>query len=405
MIRLCSLLAVALLAVATPVAAESFEFKDGDRVVLLGNTFIERAQSSGYLETALTRAYPDRSLLFRNLGWSGDTVFGHARAGFGKVEDGFRELKEAVTAAKPTVIVVGYGMNASFKGEAGLPEFLKGLDRLLDTLEATQARIVILSPIRHEFLDRPLPEPARHNAQLELYTDALAEVARKRGYPFVDLFRLLAVSTQEKPLHPRTDNGIHLTPYGYWEAAFALQQGLGIEPKAVQVNINLGKAPQTKGTKLTDYRATAKRVEFALTDDVLPVPPAPRDWAPEKASRQAARTLQIRGLAAGKYAITIDGKVFHSATAKELAAGVALTTGPEFFQAEALRQAILDKNSLFFHRWRPQNWTYLYGFRKHEQGKNAVEIPKFDPLIAQKEKRIAELRVPQAHRYVIQPTN
>src|SRR5207248_7569188 len=59
---------------------------------------------------------------------------------------------------------------------------------------------------------------------------------------------------------------------------------------------------------------------------------------------------------------------------------------------EILNAAIRKKNELFFHRWRPANWTYLLGFRKQEQGQNAVEIPKFDPLIAEWEARIAKLR-------------
>ena len=46
-----------------------------------------------------------------------------------------------------------------------------------------------------------------------------------------------------------------------------------------------------------------------------------------------------------------------------------------------LRDAILRKNALFFHRSRPANYTYIFGFRRGEQGRNAVEIPKFDPLV------------------------
>lgn len=57
-----------------------------------------------------------------------------------------------------------------------------------------------------------------------------------------------------------------------------------------------------------------------------------------------------------------------------------------------LQTAIQKKNELFFNRWRPENWTYLFGFRKHEQGQNAVEIPQFEPLIAEWEARIARLR-------------
>ena len=59
--------------------------------------------------------------------------------------------------------------------------------------------------------------------------------------------------------------------------------------------------------------------------------------------------------------------------------------------ASSLRSAHRQKNALFFHRWRPQNETYLRGFRKHEQGQNAKEIVQFDPLIAEKEKEIATL--------------
>ena len=73
--------------------------------------------------------------------------------------------------------------------------------------------------------------------------------------------------------------------------------------------------------------------------------------------------------------------------------------GPDFEQAEALRRAILDKNQLYFHRWRPQNETYLFGFRKHEQGNNAVEIPQFDPLVEAQEQVIGKLAAPVARHY------
>jgi hypothetical protein len=63
-------------------------------------------------------------------------------------------------------------------------------------------------------------------------------------------------------------------------------------------------------------------------------------------------------------------------------------------QEEQIRQQIVEKNMLFFHRWRPQNITYLTGFRKHEQGNNAVEIAQFDPLVEQIEMKVNELKKP-----------
>ena len=59
---------------------------------------------------------------------------------------------------------------------------------------------------------------------------------------------------------------------------------------------------------------------------------------------------------------------------------------------EPLRQAIIAKNQLFFYRWRPENETYLFGFRKHEQGRNAKEVAEFDPLVARAEEEIEKIR-------------
>ena len=73
--------------------------------------------------------------------------------------------------------------------------------------------------------------------------------------------------------------------------------------------------------------------------------------------------------------------------------------GPDVEQAEQLRKVILAKNLLYFHRWRPQNETYLLGFRKHEQGQNAVEIPQFDPLVEAEEATIRELSIPVEREY------
>lgn len=55
---------------------------------------------------------------------------------------------------------------------------------------------------------------------------------------------------------------------------------------------------------------------------------------------------------------------------------------------ERLRELIAEKNQLYFHRYRPQNETYLRGFRKHEQGQNAKEIAEFDALIKLAEDRV-----------------
>ena len=67
-------------------------------------------------------------------------------------------------------------------------------------------------------------------------------------------------------------------------------------------------------------------------------------------------------------------------------------TALDWDKLEPLRRAVVEKNQLFFYRWRPHNETYLFGFRKHEQGKNAKEVAEFDPLVSKAEEDIARIR-------------
>lgn len=299
-------LVVAALGCASLTAADPFEFKDGDRVVLLGSTLIEREQKYGYWELALTELNAGRNLTFRNLGWSGDTVFGDARNGFDESPKGFERLVSLTRELKPTVVVVCYGHNESFEGEAGVAKFTAGLEKLLDALAPTKARVVLMSPTPFENTG-PMKDAAVRNKNLALYRDAIKSVVEKRKVQFVDLLRLVEI--HRDALGNLTDNGMHLGGDGYLKSSYLFHLGLHGQNK--------------------------------IGDQALPIFRA---------------TIQEGSL------------------------------------QKALRTKIVEKNQLFFHRWRPQNETYLFGFRKHEQGKNAVEVAAFDPLVAKAEKEIAEVK-------------
>jgi len=270
-------------------AAESFELKDGDRVLFIGNTLIERAGKYGYLEAALSRRWPERRIVFRNLGWAGDNVRARSRDYFDKKGDGYRRLTGHVKRLKPTVIFLAYGGNEARRGPEKLEWFLTNYRHLLGHLEKTGARIVLLSPIYQETLPPPLPNPTAHNKNLEIYSKAIGKLAADRKHTFVDLFTKLR--STDKPL---TYNGLHLDANGYQQLA-----------KTVLAELGLGK-------------------------------------------------------------VSLTG-------------------------SDALREAIVAKNQLYFYRWRPQNETYIFGHRRREQGRNAVEMPQFDPLVEKMEKQIAEL--------------
>lgn len=380
--------------VAKPRPSGPFQLLDEDRVLFIGDTLVERAQASDYLETFLTARSPGRNVTFRNLGWSGDTVFGDARAGFGTAADGFRQLKDQVYLLRPTLIFVAYGGAASFDGEQGLDRFVAGFNTLLQMLETTKAHIILVSPIRHEDAGRPFPDPAPMNRQRAIYRDAIARIAAERGHGFVDVFNTLYDPGEEKRL---TDNGIHLSAYGYWRLARVFERELKLPPETWRVSLEAdGNVNRADGTAIDRVEAAAGTLRFQLTDARLPEPAAPGVKA-----LSTSRLLQVRGLAAGSHVLSVDAIPVAKGSAEEWAAGIRWNSGPEQSQVEQLRKKIIEKNQLYFYRWRPQNETYLFGFRKHEQGQNAKEIPMFDPLISAKESAIAALRVPRPHQYEI----
>lgn len=289
-----------------------FELKDGDRVAFIGDRLIEAEQQAGWIELMLTTRFADRNVTFRNLGWNADSPAGESRLGLSLVQagreaadEGWRQLVRQIEDVKPTVVFLGYGMANSFAGEGGLSTFTSQMNRLIDTLQRVTpgVRLVILSPLYHETLGGAWPVPTAHNAQLNLYSHELSQIASARGAHFVPLYTALETraATPAGKSNPVTFNGIHPTDNGFKVIADVMEKEL-----------------------------------FGAT--------RPGRW---------------------------------------------LTSGGTI---EPLRQAIVTKNEWFFHRSRPANLVYIFGFRKHEQGQNATEIVRFDRLIEAEEKRIAQMR-------------
>ena len=375
------------------VAEDAFELRDGDRVAFLGDAFFERAIRYGHIETALTARWPDRSIRFRNIGWAGDGPNGRARAFFDPIAAGFENLQSHVTLADPSVIFIGYGAMAAFEGEKGVEGFVDDMNTLMDTLEQGGRRFVLVSPTPREDLGPLLPDPKDQNRNLLRYTEALKSLASDRGAFFVDLFNTLETRSPSRDTRAITDNGIHLNDYGYRLAAERIAQSLGgYSEKRLKIDRS-GKVSESIGASA---KVSKEEAGYALEiqDERLSLSPLGGDHSQNL-------TLSFTSLPRGNYELLLDGKPIADGSAQAWKRGIQLAWEPSNDQAETLRETINRKNEHFFHQWRPQNETYLRGFRKHEQGQNAADIPKFTPFIEAEEMKIEALKKPQAYRLVL----
>jgi lysophospholipase L1-like esterase len=355
-----------------------FEFESEETLVLLGGTFIERMQSNSQFELALQNATPQKNIRVRNLGWSGDNVWGDSRAVFGQRADGFKRLLNDVHLCKPTTILLCYGENEAFAGEPGLLDFQTGFETLLDNLEQTGARLLIAAPRKHESIGTPFPNMDKYNASLKVYCNAMQEIAKARQHTFIDWYDLL-------PSEKLTVNGVHWADDGYARAAPELVESLGVNCGYSQQIVASAKnnTYSTQGVLITDLQLTTTEFKAAF-----------------RFEQHRAGQLRISGLSPGQYSVTSN---------TETPTTIHVQQDLEMVLAHAkgdavLRKLIFEKDFLFFNRYRPQNETYLFLFRKHEQGNNAVEIPQFDPLIADLEKQISDLKKPATRTLEIRKT-
>ncbi len=385
----------------------AFHLEDGDRVVFLGDALLEREQWYGQLETRLTIRYSRKDIRFRNLSWSGDTPMGRSRASFDWHKDPtewYQRIEQPLLAFKPTVVILGYGMASSFDGAEGLNQFRDDLNGLIDRIKASLSdsppRFVFVGPTRHEGLGGGLPNPDGHNEQLLAYSETVRTIAKKRRAPFVDLYYWLGDGMESTRPRSNTENGIHLSAYGYSRLADVYLTAMNAEPAEWTLGLNREGTVHSRitGNTVTRVQELNGRKIFTSIDRQLPFPNRAEDGTAYPTT-MPVRRIGFIGLPAGNYLLKIDGRPIMTLSGPAWHAGNYLSRGPMYDQAEALRKLIVKKNELFFHRFRPQNHTYLFGFRRHEQGNNAVEIPEFDPLIAELEEEIQRLSIPRQHFY------
>jgi lysophospholipase L1-like esterase len=380
-----------------------FQFEDGDRIVLVGATFFERAQLFEHLEATLAGTLGSKHVTFRNLGWSADTASADSRGIFDKPEVGYLRMVEHIRAEEPTVALICYGQNEALAEDTTPEQFAAQLGKLIDELDASGITCVVVSP--HELLNakQPLPSPSRFNNRIRIYSEAAQSVAQSRGLIFVDVFANFADRIREMSQHLTTDhssgdsesdaklaeNGMHFTDLGYAAASLVFREALlGMSTESPQVTVNVTRKSldaRHATTRNVQWNPDGKTlVRFEVREDVLaPLPLIVR--ADKLTTGSENVNLSIDD---GDQKSQLEGQKLEAPDSRQFVVG----TNPQY---EALRQLLLRKNELYFHRWRPQNITYLFGFRKHEQGNNAADIARFDPFIQDLEQQIHATQEPQ----------
>jgi lysophospholipase L1-like esterase len=362
--RRLSLAFVVLAAVwAVPVHAEDapkksdFFFKDGDTVVMIGDSITEQMLYSNYVEMWTVTRFPAWKLTFRGVGIGGDTSTG-----------GNSRFKRDVVRFKPTAMTVDFGMNDGGYGgfdQKKFDKYFTGLQGMADQAKEAKIRVAWITPQPLDTGDAGKTEPNKYNPTLEKFSeDGVKEIAKKNDGLFVDQFHpYLAVLNKargEMDKYQRITSGdaVHPGPPGQSLMAASILRGLSLPSLVASVEIDAGSKKATaKNAKVGEVTVKDGGLSFEQTDQAVPFFP------PEAASilKWASileelndYSLKVKGLKEGKYAVSLGGKKVGEYSSDELAKGVNLASGallqnpkeanPVLAQALAVKSAVEKKN-------------------------------------------------------------
>lgn len=360
--KFVSLWAVAaLFAVATPSFAQMrekddgkhFFFKDGDVIVVMGDSITEQHLYSNYLEMWSVARFPKRNLTFRNVGIGGDRSPG-----------GNARFQRDVLAHKATVLTVDFGMNDGHSktfNEQSFQVYVKGLQGIADQAKAAKIRVAWITPQPLEIREVG-PLFTGVNLSLERFCEGPELIAQKNGGLFVDQFHpYMAVMAKARSVDPKNTNitggdPVHPGPPGQAVMAAAILRGLDFQRTVSNVVIDGGKVVLAENCEITKLLPKGDNaIVFDCLNFGLPFFPDEAKsilkWTPLLDDMNRYR-LQVKGLAAGKYAIQLNDTKITEATADQLAKGInlagpALAAGPVADQVKKVWTAVKQKNQYF----------------------------------------------------------
>ncbi|MEE8410721.1 MAG: SGNH/GDSL hydrolase family protein [Myxococcota bacterium] len=326
-------------------AAESIVLPEKGTVIFLGDSITWQNLYVAYVESVLSRAFPERRLRYVNLGVRGDTAI-----------DARRRLDRDVVPRDPALVFVMLGLNdGGLEGVSGrlLDAYARNMARLVSDLRSkTRARVVLLTSTCIDPLD---DGKRQYNEMLARMAERLRALARKERLPMIDIYtpfrRALERARSATPPVAMMADPLHPGPVGHLVVAHTILQRIlpdGREGASIEASLPQS-ACSDDGAKLLvshDHRNAW-------------VPPDARPglaFAPLHS--RFNRQLLVVGNAACTVRLTVGALLLGTFSAKDLAAGVdlnAVDSAPWARDAERHYRMTQARWRWFYTTWDPHD--------------------------------------------------
>jgi lysophospholipase L1-like esterase len=362
---------------AAPAAPRSMLLRDGQKVLLIGDSITNAGGYVQYVDAFLRTRFPDSRFTLINLGLPSETVTGLSEPDHPFPRPNVHErLDRALARVKPDVVVACYGMNDGIYypfAEERFVQYQQGIRKVVEKAKAAGASIILMTPPPFDPVPvktKLLPIGAakyswvspyeRYDEVLDRYGKWLLTL-REQSIPVADphreTARFLESMRRKEPEFTLAGDGVHPTPSGHALVAIALLELIGVPRDVDAAQIDARKLQASQG----QVSAIALK-EGTLTFDWTSRLPMPNDpqWAPRLVElsrineRLNRHRLTVKGLPKRNYVLyegaTRLGEVTHS----ELEFGVDLLRFPQLTtnrNAAELLQAVQKRERLLSPAW------------------------------------------------------
>ena len=397
-------------------AQGAFYLHDGDRVVFYGDSITEQSYYTTLVESyALTR-FPGLKVAYVNSGVGGDSVSGGAA---GTIQ---KRLERDVIAQKPTVLTIMLGMNdGGYRAfdKALFQAYRSGLEDIVRTVKSSlpNTRMTLLAPSPFDDVTQPPQFPGGYNRVLLQYGQFVREMAQREKLDFADL-NTPVINVLEKAL--RTDpemarkmipDRVHPSAAGHLIMAEALLKSWHAPALVTAVTIDASgrRVGHAENTRIGEFRSGGG-LHWVQTDGALPLPVDLVDVVMALAVRCSdvvealdRQTLQITGLAGGRYLLKIDGQQIGTFTDSQLGAGInlAVLMTPMTKQAATVLAFTQKRNNVRAVRWRLVQVALQDDILAHKGG----ALKSLDILEKELIQRQHESAQSKPHHYDVIPVN
>ena len=302
--KIAWILAAALLAGTAAPAQTIAPFKDGDRVVYLGNSITDGGHYHSYIWLYYMTRFPEMNLRMYNAGIGGETAGGM-----------FKRLDGDVFSKRPTVLTVTFGMNDTGYmeyngdnpkafGEACYKECFENYKKMEKRLEGLDGvRVVMIG-------SSPYDETARiegntplrgKNAVMQRVVEFQKASADAHGWEFIDYNApLVEVGRQQQAVDPSfTLTGgdrVHPDNDGHMVMAYLFLKAQGFAGKEVadiRIDAAKGEVLESANCKISNLCKYGRDLSFDYLANSLPYPmdTVAHGWGMKRGQANAAKLV------------------------------------------------------------------------------------------------------------------